>query len=87
MEKFPCLRLAYAALEQGGIAPAVLNAANEAAVDLFLRDIVRYVDIPGIVEDALERFGGPLHPALDDIVEAHARVIGYVQELYRARAD
>ena len=87
LEKFPCLRLAYAALEQGGVSPAVLNAANEAAVDLFLRDLVRYVDIPIIVEDALGRFGGPLHPTLNDIVEAHQAVIGYVQELYRVRAN
>ena len=87
MEKFPCLRLAYAALEQGGLAPAILNAANEAAVDLFLREIVRYVDIPIIVEDALGRFGGPLHPSLDEIVEIHERVIGYVQELYRVRTN
>lgn len=87
MDKFPCLRLAYAALEQGGVAPAVLNAANEAAVDLFLRDLVRYVDIPDIVEDAIGRFGGPLHPTLKDIVEAHETVLRYVQELYRARTN
>ena len=87
MNKFPCLRLAYTVLEKGGIAPAVLNSANEVAVDLFLRDIVRYVDIPDIIEDAIERFKGSTHPTIDDIVEAHVAVKRYVQELYRARAN
>ena len=87
MKKFPCLQLAFDALEQGGLSTAVLNAANEAAVDLFLREMIRYVDIPVIVEDALGRFGGPMHPSLSDIVEAHGNVIEYVQELYRARTN
>src|SRR5690606_41786310 len=39
---FPCLRLAYAALRQGGTAPAVLNAANEVAVERFLAGEIRF---------------------------------------------
>lgn len=87
MEKFPCLRLAYMTLEKGGVAPAVLNAANEAAVDLFLRDVVRYVDIPDIVADAIDRFEGGVHPTFKDIVDVHNNVLRYVQELYRVRTD
>ena len=53
MGKFACLRLSYEALEQGGAAPAVLNAANEEAVGLFLARKIRFDQIPKIVEQAL----------------------------------
>jgi len=52
-EKFRCLKLAYEALETGGAAPAVLNAANEEAVDLFLTRKIGFEKIPQIVEKAL----------------------------------
>jgi 1-deoxy-D-xylulose-5-phosphate reductoisomerase len=52
-EKFRCLRLCYQALQDGGAAPAVLNAANEEAVNLFLQRRIRFDQIPQIVEDAL----------------------------------
>ncbi|MCB1796299.1 MAG: 1-deoxy-D-xylulose-5-phosphate reductoisomerase [Candidatus Competibacteraceae bacterium] len=53
--RFPCLRLAFAALEAGGTAPAVLNAANEVAVQAFLDRRIRFTDIAAVVEHALER--------------------------------
>jgi len=52
-EKFRCLKLSYEALEAGGAAPAVLNAANEVAVNLFLSRKIGCVEIPQIVEKAL----------------------------------
>jgi 1-deoxy-D-xylulose-5-phosphate reductoisomerase len=52
-KRFPCLRLAYEALEQGGSAPAVLNAANEVAVDAFLHAGLPFTRIPEIIEQAL----------------------------------
>lgn len=52
-EKFPCLKLAYEALEKGGAAPAVLNAANEEAVHLFLNRKIGFHQIPQLVEEAL----------------------------------
>jgi 1-deoxy-D-xylulose-5-phosphate reductoisomerase len=54
-EKFPCLRLAFEAGRRGGTAPAVLNAANEAAVDLFLNDKIQFYKIPALLEDVLGR--------------------------------
>ena len=51
--RFPCLRLAYAALEHGGAWPAVLNAANEMAVEAFLAGCVTFPMIPRVVEEAL----------------------------------
>ena len=51
--RFPCLRLAYTALEHGGAWPAVLNAANEMAVEAFLAGCVTFPMIPRVVEEAL----------------------------------
>ena len=55
IEKFPALRLAREALEAGGKAPCVLNAANEIAVAAFLQDQIKFLDIPSIVESALDQ--------------------------------
>jgi 1-deoxy-D-xylulose-5-phosphate reductoisomerase len=60
-DKFPCLRLARAALESGGAAPVVLNAANEVAVAAFLDRRVRFTEIAELIEQALEQApAGPL---------------------------
>jgi len=50
-----CLRLAIEAADAGGFAPAVLNAANEIAIERFLRKEIRYIDIPKIIELSLEK--------------------------------
>ena len=52
--RFPCLRLAYSALERGGTAPAVLNAANEVAVDAFLAGRLPFTSIARVIGDTLE---------------------------------
>ncbi|MEW6444462.1 MAG: 1-deoxy-D-xylulose-5-phosphate reductoisomerase [Pseudomonadota bacterium] len=52
-ERFPCLRLAFEALRQGGVAPAALNAANEIAVEGFLARRMRFIQIPRLIEDVL----------------------------------
>jgi len=54
LTKFPSLRLCYEAIEAGGTAPAVLNASNEIAVEAFLKERIGFMDIPGVVGDALE---------------------------------
>ncbi len=53
MVRFPCLRLAYEALVAGGTAPAILNAANEIAVEAFLAEQVGFMDIPNVIESVL----------------------------------
>jgi len=60
-EAFPCLGLAFAALDAGGTAPAVLNAANEEAVSAFLQGRIGFLSIPALVEDALAAL--PAQPA------------------------
>jgi 1-deoxy-D-xylulose-5-phosphate reductoisomerase len=68
MEKFRCLSLAYKALEMGGTAPAVLNAANEVAVQLFLEGRIPFMAIPALVEESLIAHA-PIHNiTLDDLV-------------------
>lgn len=51
--RFPCLKIAYDALNTGGTAPAILNAANEVAVEAFLAEKIGFMDIPQIIEAVL----------------------------------
>ena len=69
---FRNLALAFEALRQGGNAPAILNAANEIAVARFLRDEIEFLDLPRVVEHALERIAHQIKPSLDDLVDADA---------------
>ena len=52
--KFPCLRLAFDALKAGGNAAAIMNAANEVAVEAFINEKIRFTDIPALIESVLE---------------------------------
>lgn len=72
-ERFPALRLARYAAEQGGAAPAILNAANEVAVAAFLGGAVGFLDIAMIVEDVLNRYSAPVPRGIDDVLEADAK--------------
>ena len=67
--RFRCLSLAYDALQAGGSAPAVLNAANEMAVQLFLRGKIGFSDIPVLIDNALSDHVPVEHPMLDDLLE------------------
>ncbi len=71
-DKYPCMKLAYAAGRAGGSMPAVLNAANEQAVALFLDEKIKFLDIPRIIEAVCTSFSdnNPLNPSLDDILAA-----------------
>ena len=69
LSTFPCLRLAYDALREGGTAPACMNAANEVAVAAFLRGGLGFTGIPALIEESLQHV--PLCPltSLEDIIE------------------
>jgi 1-deoxy-D-xylulose-5-phosphate reductoisomerase len=70
--RFPCLGLAYAALEAGGCAPAILNAANEVAVAGFLEGDIAFTQIPKLIEDVLARCDqGPV-TNVEDVMAADA---------------
>jgi 1-deoxy-D-xylulose-5-phosphate reductoisomerase len=68
--RFPCLRLAYEALDAGGWAPAVLNAANEVAVERFLSGAIGFTDIPRLIEAVLAQCESGRVESLEDVLEA-----------------
>jgi 1-deoxy-D-xylulose-5-phosphate reductoisomerase len=67
-ERFPMMRLAIEAMQAGGVAPAVYNAANEVAVDAFLNGRIPFLAIPGIVAQGLERIVNFEPPDLDSVL-------------------
>ncbi|HAX84782.1 MAG TPA: 1-deoxy-D-xylulose-5-phosphate reductoisomerase [Cyanobacteria bacterium UBA11370] len=85
-DKYPCMQLAYAVGRSGGSMPAVLNAANEQAVELFLDEKIGYLDIARCIESVCDRHQSDNcpHPSLDDILAADqwAR-----QEVLRVQAE
>jgi 1-deoxy-D-xylulose-5-phosphate reductoisomerase len=84
--KFPCLRLARAALQAGGAAPVVLNAANELAVAAFLDRRLRFVEIPQLIERALDGLpSGPL-ASIEQCVAVDVDARRRVSEWVGARA-
>jgi 1-deoxy-D-xylulose-5-phosphate reductoisomerase len=70
MAKFPCLRLAVEAGKAVGTCPAVLCAADEVAVDLFLKEEIKFTDIPVIVDKTLQKHQKVSHPSINDIIAA-----------------
>ncbi|RPE76951.1 1-deoxy-D-xylulose-5-phosphate reductoisomerase [Vulcaniibacterium tengchongense] len=80
LDAFPCLRLAFAALAEGGTAPAVLNAANEAAVSAFLQRRIGFLAIPALVEDALAALPSTPATSLAALRDADARARRRVEQ-------
>jgi len=70
LDKFPCLRLAIEAGKKGGTCPAVLCAADEVAVELFLSQRIKFADIARFVEQTLERHRAVGHPTLEEVLAA-----------------
>ncbi len=73
LETFPCLALARQAMEAGGTAPGTLNAANEVAVEAFLEGRIGFLDIPCVVEGALEALPAAPAASLEALREADAQ--------------
>jgi 1-deoxy-D-xylulose-5-phosphate reductoisomerase len=72
LERFPCLRIAREAAVKGGTYPAVLCAADEVAVELFLMKKIGFLGIADLVARTLERHKGVSQPSLEDIIAADA---------------
>jgi 1-deoxy-D-xylulose-5-phosphate reductoisomerase len=70
VNKFPCLKLAHQALETGGTMTAVLNAANEIAVENFLLERLPFSSIPHIVDSTMQKHDIKTNPGLEDVLEA-----------------
>jgi 1-deoxy-D-xylulose-5-phosphate reductoisomerase len=81
-EKFPSISLAYKSLEMGGTAPAVLNAANETAVNLFLNRRIRFTDISEVVKRAINEHNLVKEPTLENLLEADKWTRNYVNNIF-----
>ena len=72
LNKYPCLRLAQQCLNQGGSSPLVFNAANEVAVDAFLRNQIGFTEIADIIEDTLKSISfSPAHSLVELLEQDH----------------
>ncbi len=80
MKKYPCLRLAYSALEAGGNAGCTLNAANEAAVDAFLAGRIRFTDIARVAEYTMEKAPYVNKLILSDCLAHHSEATRVAQQ-------
>ena len=69
-DKFPCIKLAYKALELGGTMPAVLNGANEIAVNAFLNSKINFLAIPVIIQNTMKEHKPKYNPNINDILDA-----------------
>ncbi len=67
---FPCLGLAYEAIRRGGTTPAVLNAANELAVEAFLQENISFLDIPRTISSVMEQHSTTAASGLEPILRA-----------------
>jgi 1-deoxy-D-xylulose-5-phosphate reductoisomerase len=89
-ECFPCLGYAYEALERGGTMPAVLNAANEVAVEAFLSEGMEFMHIPAIIKETMKAHmdaGGPWPAELGRVLEAHEWAEARARELASSMRD
>jgi 1-deoxy-D-xylulose-5-phosphate reductoisomerase len=78
--RFPCLDLARRAMQEGGCAPVILNAANEIAVAAFLEGRIRFTQIPELIAEALERVAARALDSIDTCVDVDTRTRAVVRE-------
>jgi len=84
--RFPCLAMAFEACRQGGTVPAVLNAANEAAVAAFLADRIGYVDIAAVISGTLDSYQAGAAADLESILAADTFGRKKAEELIRLKS-
>lgn len=82
-DRFPCLALAYEAIEKGGNTPAVMNAANEVAVQAFLDGRIRFTQIADIIAKAMSTFSHIKQPSLEDYFMTDREVRTELQNEYK----
>ncbi|MBP2073175.1 1-deoxy-D-xylulose-5-phosphate reductoisomerase [Thermoanaerobacterium butyriciformans] len=79
---FRCLRLAYDALKEGGTMTTVLNTADEVAVQMFLKKIISFNDIPYIIEKYMNNHKNIINPKLNDIIEVDSEIRAKIKREY-----
>ncbi|MDO4331469.1 MAG: 1-deoxy-D-xylulose-5-phosphate reductoisomerase [Eubacteriales bacterium] len=83
-ETFPGLKLAYRAARQGGSMPTVFNAANEIAVKLLLQKKIRFVQIPEIIEAAMNNHHAAENPNVEEILKTEAETYEFIEQEWKA---
>ena len=84
LQRFPALRIARQALEQGGAAPTILNAANEVAVASFLAMRIDFLEIANLVEQALDRATAPAPTSIEEVIALDFQTRNEVGALIKA---
>ncbi|MDR1847532.1 MAG: 1-deoxy-D-xylulose-5-phosphate reductoisomerase [Bacteroidales bacterium] len=79
---FHCLNLAYQAIEKGGNMPAVLNAANEVAVEAFLNEQISILSIAELIEKAIEKSDYIANPTFDDLIQTDIETRSLMNKIY-----
>lgn len=82
MDTFRCLKLAYEAGRTGGLLPTILNASNEIAVELFLKNKITFLQIEAIVEESLNKFENITEIDVETILENDKKVRDYIRKKY-----
>ena len=79
-KKFPCPTLGFKALEMGGSAPAVLNVANETAVNLFLEEKINFTEIAIVIDKVLQSVEIINEPSLDELLDIETNITELVRD-------
>lgn len=80
---FPCLQLAYDALKKMGNMPCALNAANEKAVELFLKQKIQFYQIPVVIEKTLEKMTYIAQPDLNALIQTHHEALSIAEHIFQ----
>lgn len=83
MEKYPLLGMAFDAINRGGNMPCILNAANEVAVAAFLRDEIRFTDMPRIAETSMYKIAYSNDTSLETLVNTNSETRRFAEELVK----
>ena len=78
--KFPCLQLAFDAIERGGNVPCAMNAANEAVVAAYLKDLIGFYDIPAVIAQVMADIPFIEDPSLEAVFATHEEAFRRAQE-------
>lgn len=81
--RFPLIKLAYEVGEKGGNLPAIMNAANEIAVDLFLNEKIKFLEIESLVMKACQELEFIKKPTLEEIIESDLKARQYIRDLVK----
>ncbi len=85
--RFPLLKLAYEVGEKGGILPTVMNASNEAAVKLFLKGSITFLDIETIIINTVQSYANISNPTLEDIIETDRSIQDSITKAYEKEVN